>query len=119
MSDLGNIGGVVRKLLPWAKGFSLSPRALVITSATKIIEIMGKTIELAGGGAGVARVGDVAGYLYVVIVMGAVVGVFWSAKSGAGSTWHAVASGALPPVDGVTTGTAVVISTGSTKVSAG
>ena len=114
MSDLGNIRGTVRKLFPWMQHVSFAPvtKALVISSANKLIDII-------GGGPAVARVGDLAGYLYVVVAAGAVSAVYWSAKSGAGSVWHLVAAGASPPVDGVTAGTSIAITTGSERVTCG
>lgn len=114
MGDLSGIAGTVRGLFPWLAQvtYEAGTRALSISSAVRLL-------RLVGGGPAVARVGDLAGYLYVVVTAGAVSAVYWSAKSGAGSAWHLVASGAAPPVDGVTTGTPIVISTGSAKVTCG
>lgn len=71
-------------------------------------------------GPGVARVSDVAGFEYLEVVPGgggvSAVALYRSPQNGATSSWSLVASGAIPPVNGVTSGTPVTITTGSAKV---
>lgn len=123
-------GEIIRGIFPFLARFGFTPAgALLIRAAAEAIVIdaletiaigaSAKAVQLAGGTLPLARKTDGTGYWYAQVLTGAVVGLYWSEKSGVGSSWSLVASGALPPVNGVTTGTATHISSGSAKVSAG
>lgn len=112
-----SIRTVILTLFPWLARVGLSP-----TKALQVRSAVGR-LELEGGGPAAARVGDVAGYEYhhVVVTGGNVtaVAIWRSAQNGAASSWLPVAQGPLPPVNGVTMGTPIAITTGSTKVQIG
>lgn len=114
MGELTNLRGTIEALFPWVRGVLLSTRALVITSATKLI-------ELAGGGPGVARVGDEGTQLAFYPGTPApsyTAPSLWKSDD-RGATWSQVTStiitGPLPGEQG----TPVKIVTGSERVTCG
>jgi hypothetical protein len=112
-----SIRTVVLDLFPWLARIRISAidGGLCVRAAGKMLHLGGDK-----GDPPAARVGDVAGfeYLEVTVSAGNVVAVTLhrSAANGTASSWSSVAGGPLPPVDGVTSGTPVTITTGSGKV---
>lgn len=110
MSDdaLSHWETIILGLFPFLARFRVaSSGALEVKSATS-------RTELEGGGAAVARVGDMSGRLYRDATSGA---LYYSPSATA--DYVIVASAAGPPVNGATPGTAIVVATGSAKVSSG
>ena len=105
---------ITSTLFPFLKGLRLS----TVSGGLRVLAAASKTLHLQGdsGDPPVARVGDVAGYEYVQLVAGQVVAVYRSAANGPASVWTPVASGIAPPVNGVTVGTPITITTGSGRV---
>ncbi len=98
------------------------PFAVTIDAQAKLL--LGPTVgevDIGGtSGPSAARRGDGTGYRYlqVITAMGVVTSVVesWSEGNGAASLWVPTATGPLPPVNGVTVGTAEHITGGSNKV---
>lgn len=112
---LSSIGTVIRNLFPWITWLTSDAKS----GGLRVRSESGK-VHLAGGDGdpAAARVGDSAGYLYAVVTLGAVSAVYWSPGNGTASSWTLIASGPVPPVNGVTVGTGITISSGSAKVTA-
>lgn len=115
-APLASWRSIVTKLFPWLAyvGPSSDGGLSLRAAASKLLHLQGDA-----GDPAVARVSDGVGVWYAVVVSGAVAALYWSPSNGTTSSWTLVASGASPPVNGVTVGTPVAITTGSGKVTAG
>ncbi len=107
---------ITESVLPFLEGFVLSK----VSGGLRVLAA-GVKLHLAGdaGDPAAARVGDVAGYEYleVIITTGVVSAVtLWRSPDNQ-APWTAVASGAFPPGPG--SGTPIAITSGSAKVTIG